>query len=339
MHQHKSEDYKLAAVNYYLVGDQTQVGTCEIFKCSPRSLMRWVEQYQKNGELVRQSRVPVAYKVKQEHVSFILNELEKNKSITIAMLLDKLKKAFPDLDISQMHVWRIVRDNNITLKAKRVRHVPLLRFGKEINIGSKLTDFYTTIRKYNINDIISIDETSINALQMRNRCYSRRGTRCVIKTYSQEVFKKYTAIFAISTAGVLGWELYEKGGIDAERLSEFLIKYITSKYSNRLIILDNAGAHRNEQIRTLVNEKNELLYSVPYQHFTNAIEGYFNMLKSRLQKMPGLKYNELKNNIDRAVNNIPAQYYINLFNGAYKRDNVYKSRRHPRKRKHKKYLV
>lgn len=51
MHQHKSEDYKLAAVNYYLVGDQTQVGTCKIFKCSPRSLMRWVEQYQKAENL------------------------------------------------------------------------------------------------------------------------------------------------------------------------------------------------------------------------------------------------------------------------------------------------
>jgi hypothetical protein len=46
--------------------------------------------------------------------------------------------------------------------------------------------------------------------------------------------------------------------------------------------------------------------------------------------MSGLKYNELKNNIDRAIDNIPKQYYINLFNGAYKRDNVYKSRRHTR---------
>ena len=38
----------------------------------------------------------------------------------------------------------------------------------------------------------------------------RFGKRCVIKTQSQEVFKKYTGIFAVSTKGVLGWELYEK---------------------------------------------------------------------------------------------------------------------------------
>ena len=32
---------------------------------------------------------------------------------------------------------------------------------------------------------------------------------CVITTQSQEVFKKYTAIFAIGYNGVLGWTLYD----------------------------------------------------------------------------------------------------------------------------------
>jgi transposase len=43
--KHKSEDYKLSAVEYYLVEDNTQEEVCKIFKCSPRSLMRWVEKY------------------------------------------------------------------------------------------------------------------------------------------------------------------------------------------------------------------------------------------------------------------------------------------------------
>ena len=32
-----------------------------------------------------------------------------------------------------------------------------------------------------------------------------------MKTESQEVFKKYTGIFAISSKGVLGYEVYKKG--------------------------------------------------------------------------------------------------------------------------------
>ena len=58
------------------------------------------------------------------------------------------------------------------------------------------------------------------------------------------MFKKYTGIFAISYNGVLGWDLYEKGGIDSDRLYEFLEKHITKKYKNKLIILDNASSHR-----------------------------------------------------------------------------------------------
>ena len=42
--KHKSEDYKITAVEYYLVGDNTQLNVCKIFKCSVRSLMRWVEK-------------------------------------------------------------------------------------------------------------------------------------------------------------------------------------------------------------------------------------------------------------------------------------------------------
>jgi len=42
MTRHKSEDYKLSAVKYYLISDDTQENVCKIFKCSVRSLLRWV---------------------------------------------------------------------------------------------------------------------------------------------------------------------------------------------------------------------------------------------------------------------------------------------------------
>ena len=96
--------------------------------------------------------------------------------------------------------------------------------------------------------------------------------------------QKYTSIFAISYNGVLGWDLYEKDGIDSDRLYEFLEKHITTKYKNKLIILDNASSHRNAKIKELVYRHNNLLYSIPYQHFTNSIENYFSMMKSRLYK-------------------------------------------------------
>ena len=62
---HKSTDYKETAVNYYLVEDKTQEEVCKIFKCSTRSLMRWVERYKKDGNVDIHYRKPVAYKVKK----------------------------------------------------------------------------------------------------------------------------------------------------------------------------------------------------------------------------------------------------------------------------------
>ena len=100
---------------------------------------------------------------------------------------------------------------------------------------------------------------------------------------------------------VVEWDLYEKGGINTDRLIEFLERNIT-KLRNKLIILDNASSHRNERIKELVNNHNNILYSVPYQHFTNSIENYFSMLKSRLQKLDGLTHTKLKENIENVIN-------------------------------------
>ena len=97
--------------------------------------------------------------------------------------------------------------------------VKIININININENEKLTDFYEQIKHHKLEDIIGINETSISALQKRSHCccYSNLGKRCVIKTHSQEVFKKYTGIFAISANGVLGWDLYGKGGIDSIR--------------------------------------------------------------------------------------------------------------------------
>jgi hypothetical protein len=127
----------------------------------------------------------------------------------------------------------------------------------------------------------------VKSLQKRNHCYAEIGKRCVIKTQSPEVFKKSTGIFAISVDGVLGWELYEQSRINADRLCAFLEAHLTSKYKNKLIILENASSHRNPKVKERITKHNYLLYTVPYQHFTNSIENYFSMLKSRLYKASG----------------------------------------------------
>ncbi len=47
--------------------------------------------------------------------------------------------------------------------------------------------------------------------------------------------------------------LYNKGGIDSDRLLVFLERFITNKYKNKVIILDNASSHRNIRVKELIN--------------------------------------------------------------------------------------
>ena len=145
----------------------------------------------------------------------------------------------------------------------------------------------------------------------------------MIKTHSQEVFKKYTGIFAITTKGVIGYEIYDKGGINSERLINFLNKFIVKKYKNKLIIFDNASSHRNQEVKEVIQKDNNLLYAVPYQPYTNVIEGYFSVLKSKLQKNNDIGLEKLKQNIRKLIKEIPKTTYKKLFKGSYERTKKY----------------
>jgi transposase len=116
MPNHKSEDYKLSAVDYYLTEHKSQEEVCKIFKCSARSLMRWVDKYKKDGAIKRHNRTPVAYKIDKNEVKYILEEIKKNKTITMEDLLVKVKEKYHSFDISRRYLGRVIRDNNITLK-------------------------------------------------------------------------------------------------------------------------------------------------------------------------------------------------------------------------------
>ena len=139
--------------------------------------MRWVERYKNEGNVNIHYRKPVAYKVKKEYVKLLVDEINKNKTITLHELNQKLKDKYKDANLSTTQIFRVINDNNITLKLTRIRHEPVKRFGKDININSKIKEFYDEVKKYKIEDIICIDETSIKSLQKRNRCYSNKGNK------------------------------------------------------------------------------------------------------------------------------------------------------------------
>ena len=55
------------------------------------------------------------------------------------------------------------------------------------------------------------------------------------------------------------------------------------------------------------------------------------MLKSRLQKLEGLKYENLKENIQKVISEIPKEKYENIFKGPYDRPEKYVPKNKTRK--------
>ena len=45
---HKSEDYKISAVKYYLKNKDNIRKTCKIFDCKKSTLQRWIQRYNSN---------------------------------------------------------------------------------------------------------------------------------------------------------------------------------------------------------------------------------------------------------------------------------------------------
>ena len=78
--------------------------------------MRWVDKYKSNNNITRKKRDYTTYKITNSHISFIKQQFKDDKTITMDELLSKLTTKYPDLSLSRVHLGRVVRDINITLK-------------------------------------------------------------------------------------------------------------------------------------------------------------------------------------------------------------------------------
>ena len=314
MSKHKSSDYKLTAVNYYLDMDEPSLSkACDIFKCSKSSLFRWLKRFIETDDIENKSRKEGSYKVRQTHVNFIIKTIKQYPTITLNDILSRFHKNFNDITLSKIHLSNIIKFANLTYKKVQITHRPDTRYHKPINYNEEYKLFYSKIKKYNLDDIISIDETSISVGLHVRKGREEIGKRLDKITKDSKVFVKYTLIMAITTKGVLDWILYKQGGSDHERLIEFIKQFITTK-KNKLILMDNASCHRNQKVKNYIKEiGNDYVYVLPYHHFQNPIEKFFNQLKYYMRKDEPMSYDLIKESIKSSIKNIKVINYFNYF--------------------------
>jgi transposase-like protein/transposase len=339
--KHKSDDYKISAVKYYLKNKDNIRKTCKIFDCSKTSLHRWIDRYKTTKNITRKNRTPISYKINKDQVKTAVNMIDKNEQLTIDELLFVMKQKYKDLDISGRHLGRVIRANNRTRKRTRHQHYPKERRKQLTDKNKEMEAFYNEVRKYPINKIICLDETSIGShlKPSYSRCYI--GKRCIIKTNNNFVFRSFTLLVAINNSKCVGKSFYEKGGTTKEIMVEFIETQIAPKYKDHLIILDNARSHNNDMVReAIIKSGNQYLFTIPYSPITNAIEMYFNQIKTYIKKNRDVDtFAGLEKNIDKAIDKVKPENYKNYFQYAYGvKDNItYKRKPSTRKCKLKNY--
>jgi transposase len=336
-------DLKLKAVNYYnKINNYVKV--CEVFECSERSLKRWVERYDKNKNVNRKTRKLGSYKLEKQHIQFIKETLRKHSDIQMNFLQELLKSKFPKLDISRQYlsdiIRDIIRDNNITRKRATFKHFPKTYRGNIRNEQQELKEFFDVINKFKLEDIISIDETSVSTSLTHNYCRSFLGDRCIKKTTNNEVFKKYSLVVAINNKKCIASELYQNGAVNAERFNEFL-KNICSKVKGKLFVLDNGQIHKKESTKQIIKETgNYLVYTCPYHPRLNSIEQFFNQMKHYIKLDKPNTFTSLDGSVKSSIDKIKPTNYENYFIYAYNKDyykNKLNNKKYTRRRKLKIY--
>lgn len=339
--KHKGYDYKISAVNYYLKNKDNIRKTCKIFDCNKSTLHRWIQIYKTNKNLTRKNRKPISYKINKEQVKSAVNMIDKNEQLTMDELLFDMKLKYKDFDITRRHLGRVIRANNRTRKRTRHQHFPKERRKQLTDKNKEMEAFYTEVHKYPLDKIICLDETSIGShlKPSYSRCYI--GKRCVIKTNNNFVFRSFTLLVAINNSKCVGKIFYEKGGTTKERMVEFIETQISPKYKDNLIILDNAGSHNNDMVKeAILKSGNQYLFTIPYSPVTNAVEMYFNQIKTHIKKNRDVyTFDGLEKNVDKAIDKVKTENYKNYFQYAYgiKEDTTYKRKPSTRKCKLKKY--
>lgn len=312
-------DLKLKAVNYYHK-IKNYVKVCEIFECSERSLKRWVERYNKNKNVNRKTRKLGSYKLEKQHIQFIKETLRKHSDIQMNFLQELLKSKFPKLDISRQYLSDIIRDNNITRKRATFKHFPKTYRGNIRNEKEELKEFFDAINKFKLEDIISIDETSVSTSLTHNYCRAFLGDRCVKKTTNNEVFKKYSLVVAINNKKCIASELYQNGAVNSERFNDFL-KKICSKVRGKLFVLDNGQIHKKESTKQIIKESgNYLVYTCPYHPRLNSIEQFFNQMKHYIKLDKPNTFTALDGSVKTSIDKIKPTNYENYFIYAYNKD-------------------
>jgi len=287
--------YKKLVVNKY---NNRKVKIKELldnYNISNGSLYNWIHK-SKNNQSLDKEVYNKQSKYTPEIKCYIRAYVLRTHTFNCNKLITLIKKKYR-ITSSKTSIYRILSQMKIVKKKVRRK----LIYNKDL-IKIKRNNFKKTIANINVNDIISIDETSVDNQLYPLYGWSLKGRRIIMQRNAVKL--RYSVIMAINNNKIIHYEII-KNSANAIQFKNFINTLVDKGVNNKYLLVDNARIHHSSIVKDYIKTTtNTLLYNAPYTPEFNPIEHVFSRIKQLLRTKINDSSIKIKQNIQLSCKEI-----------------------------------
>lgn len=301
--------FKITVVSYYNLKKTKIKDLISIFNISKGSLYNWLKDYNL-GTLSEKKSYTKRSKYTTDMRNYIKKYVIHRKIFNYKKLISQLKRKF-NIEMSKSSLYIILKDLKITCKRMKKKMV----YGNKLKLKEKRKEFQDKIKNTDLDNIICIDETSVDTRMMPIYGWSIKGKKL---TNEVNAYKhRYTIICAINNKKVIYYEII-KNSVDKSSFRKFIENLFNKGINNMKIVLDNACIHHSKLVKDYVNNSNnEFIYNAPYTPEYNPIENLFGKLKANIRKSLNNSYKKLNKIIKSTFKSITKTELDNYYRHSF----------------------
>ena len=286
-----------------------------IFNGHINTIYNWKKENNNVNNNVQNNNIRYRNKKVTEPIElFIMDTIRRNPIITVKTIKFKILELF-GVELHKSTIYSVLKHNKFTYKCTKKNTNPNSIEEQRL----QLQRVKSVIDYVNIDNIVSIDETSIELSSKPSRGWSLKGTKCNIRDSGKKIIKKkYSLVMAVSNSKIIDFHIKKKS-IKGKDYLKFLKKLKRrDPNGNNTYLMDNCTAHRsNDLMQYYKEQKMHVLFNVPYHSETNPIETVFSILKNTLNRTKNDTYEDIVNVLRNFRTTITEEKLSNIFNYSF----------------------
>lgn len=283
----------------------------QLHKVPSSTFYRWLHLYKSNklNVINGTSKKTRRNKVSRFILIYIKRIVSKLKVINVNKIIFGIHNIF-NVTISKSYFYKLLHMLHLSYKKMYIKHMPI----NSLKLKDIINKFRKNVNTVSINNIASIDETSIYLHWYPNKGWSYINTKC-LKTSKNNTFngQKYTLLMAISNNKILKYKLY-KNSVNSSIYLDFikdLVKCTDNKY---FLLMDNARIHVTKLFKQYVIDNHvNVIYNIPYNPESNPIELIFSPIKNYIKRHNTTSIEHINNSITDYLKNVQSNMLNNFF--------------------------